>query len=50
MDSMTSDVMHPTIACILVEMDVSKGLPEKICLGSPQGVWTQVLDYEGLPF
>lgn len=49
-DSTTSDVMHLMVARILVEMDVSKGLPEKIFLGSPRGVWTQVLDYEGLPF
>ena len=49
-DSITSDVMHSTVARIMVEMDVAKGLLEKIFLGSPWGVWSQVLDYEGLPF
>ena len=50
MDSLTSNFMHSTIAHILVELDVFKGLPKKIFLDCPWGVWTQVLDYEGLPF
>ena len=50
MDSTTSDVTNSIVACILVEIYVSKGLPEKICLGSTHGIWTQALDYEGLPF
>lgn len=49
-DSVTSDVMHSTVARILVEMDVFKVVLENISLGSPRSVWTQVLDYEGLPF
>ena len=49
-DIATSNVLHSTFACTFVEMDVSKGLPEKICLASPRGSWTQTLDYEGLPF
>ena len=36
-DSATFDVLHSTCARILVEMDVSKGLLEKICLASPWG-------------
>ena len=49
-DSDTSDVLHSTCAQILIEMDVSKGLLEKICLASLRGSWTQMLDYEGIPF
>lgn len=50
MDEATSDILHPTFVQILVEMDISKGLPEKICLASPRESWTQLLDYEGIPF
>ncbi len=46
----TSDILHPTFARILVEIDVSKGLPETICLASPRGSRTLTLDYEGIPF
>ena len=49
-DSATSDVLHSTCAQILVETDVSKDLLEKICLDSTRGSWTQMLDYEGIPF
>ena len=42
----TSDIFHSTCARILVELDVSKGLPEAICLDSPRGSWTQMLDFE----
>ena len=37
-DMTTSDVFHLMVVCILVEMDVSKGLPEKIYLGLPWGI------------
>ena len=50
MDSDTSDILHSTYARFLVEMDISKGLPEKVCLDSSRGSWTQILDYEGIPF
>ena len=34
-DFVTSNFMHSMVACILVELDVFKGLPEKIFLDSP---------------
>lgn len=49
-DSDTSDIFHSTCARFLVELDVSKGLPKAICLDSPRGSWTQMLDFEGIPF
>jgi hypothetical protein len=49
-DTATSDIFHSTVARVLVEVDTSKGLPEMICLDSPRGSWTQLLDYEGIPF
>ena len=38
MDTVTSDVLHSMFALNLVEMDVSKGLLEKIFLASPRGL------------
>ncbi len=35
---------------ILVDLDISKGLPVEIKLESPMGCWIQSLDYEGNPF
>ena len=49
-DSDTSDILHLTCARILVEFDVSKGLLEHIYLAFSRGSWTQILDYEGIPF
>lgn len=49
-DSASSNVYRKTYARILVEIDVSKGLPEMIKLASPNGSWIQLLDYEGIPF
>ena len=37
-DSATSDVLHSTYVRILLEMDVSNDLPEKICLASSWGL------------
>ncbi len=50
MDSDTSDIFYSTCACFLVELDVSKDLPEAIFLDSLRGSWTQMLDFEGIPF
>ena len=49
-DTSSSNVFQTMYACILVEIDVSKGLPEMIKLASPLGSWIQLLDYEGIPF
>ena len=49
-DSVSSNVYRTTFARILVEMDISKGLPEMLKLASPNGSWIQLLDYEGIPF
>ncbi len=49
-DADTSDILHSTCARFLVDLDISKGLPEAIYLDSPRGSWTQLLDYEGIPF
>ena len=49
-DIVSSNVFRTTYACILVEIDVSKGLLEKIMLVTPIGSWIQLLDYEGVPF
>lgn len=50
MDPDTSDIFHSSYARLLVEMDISKGLPKMVCLDSSRGSWTQTLDYEGIPF
>ena len=34
----------------MVEIDVSKGLPEMISVASSLGSWNILLDYEGIPF
>ena len=49
-DSDTSDIFHSTCAQILVELDVSKGLPEEIFLDSLRGSWTQMSNFKGIPF
>lgn len=49
-DTMSSIVFQMTYAHILMEIDVSKGLPEMINLASPNGSWIQLLDYEAIPF
>lgn len=49
-DLIFSNICRMTYACILVEINVSKGLPEKMKLASPNGSWIQALDYEGIPF
>lgn len=49
-DDESSDIFHSTFARILVEMDVSKGLPAEVVLKSSKGSWIQSLDYEGIPF
>ena len=49
-DIASSNVHQMTYAHILMETDVSKGLPKMIKLASPKGSWIQLLDYEGIPF
>ena len=49
-DTASSNVFHTTYARILVEIDISKGLLEKIMLDSSIGSWIQLLNYEGIPF
>lgn len=49
-DAATSNILHSTFARILVEMDVSKGLPAEILIKTSKGSWIQSLDYEGIPF
>jgi hypothetical protein len=49
-DSACSRVYRMMYARILVEMNISKGLPEMIMLNSLHGPWNQLLDYEGIPF
>ena len=49
-DAIYSNIYRTMYACILVNIDVSKGLPKKIKLASPHGSWIQLLDYEGIPF
>ncbi|GLJ16365.1 hypothetical protein SUGI_0277300 [Cryptomeria japonica] len=44
------DILHPTYARILVDIDASKGLPTEIKLSTPKGLWIQPLNYEGIPF
>lgn len=50
MDNESYDLYHSTFARILVEIDVSKGLPAEVLLKSSRGSWIQSLDYEGVPF
>ena len=49
-DSATSSLYQATFSCRLVEIDVSKGLPNMISVDSPLGSWNILLDYEGIPF
>lgn len=49
-DDESSDIMHSTYVRILVEVDISKGLPRKIKVAHPKGFWIQTLDYEGISF
>ena len=50
-DSQSFEHFHSTYARVLVDIiDVSKGLLAKIILNHSKGSWTQLLDYEGLPF
>ena len=49
-DSQSFEHFHSTYARIIVDIDASKGLPAKIFLNHSRGSWTQLLDYEGLPF
>jgi hypothetical protein len=39
-----------TVACILVKLDLKKGLPQEITINSAAGTIVQMLDYEGIPF
>lgn len=50
MDNEFYNLYHSTFARILVEIDVSKGLPTEVILKSSRGSWIQLLDYEGVPF
>lgn len=45
-----SNLLHSTYARMLVEMEVSKSLPEEISIKTSKGCWAQPLDYEGVPF
>ncbi|GLJ20508.1 hypothetical protein SUGI_0373300 [Cryptomeria japonica] len=49
-DNESFKLYHTTFICILVELDVSKGLPTKIVINSSFGSWVQTLDYKGIPF
>ena len=49
-DKDSSNVFRTVYARILVEIDVSKGLPDMISVASPLGSWNILLDYEGIPF
>ncbi|XP_059072871.1 uncharacterized protein LOC131073225 isoform X2 [Cryptomeria japonica] len=49
-DVKPSDIFHCTFARILIDLDISNGLPAKILLKSSKGSWVQSLDYEGIPF
>ncbi|GLJ49864.1 hypothetical protein SUGI_1059620 [Cryptomeria japonica] len=49
-DVESSDIFHSTFVCILVDLDISNGLPAEILLNSSKGSWVQSLDYEGIPF
>lgn len=49
-DDESSGILHSTYARILVEINVSKGLPAEVLLKSSKGSWVQSLDYEGIPF
>ena len=49
-DTASSNVFKTMYACILVEIDTSKGLPEMIKLKLRHGPWIQLLHYECIPF
>lgn len=49
-DNDSYGLYHTTFARILVELDVSKGLPAKIAINSSFGSWVQTLDCEGISF
>ncbi len=49
-DKASSNVFHTTYAHILVEIDVSKGLPDIVSMASSLRSWDILLDYEGIPF
>lgn len=49
-DNDSSNIYRTTYARILVEIDVSKGLPDLISMASSFGSWDILLDYEGIPF
>ena len=48
-DPQSFEHYHSTYARILVDIDVSKGLPAELLLYHSKGSWTQLIDYEGLP-
>ena len=43
-------IKHSTYCCILVDVDVSKGLIIEIRIDSSLGSWIQPLDCKGIPF
>lgn len=49
-DKDTSDFSHTTCAQILVDLDISKDLTANITLKVAGQSWSQLLDYEGIPF
>lgn len=49
-DEGSSNLLHYTFSWILVDMDISKGLPEEIMIKTTKGCLTRPLDYEGVPF
>ena len=49
-DEGSSNLLHSTYAQILVEMNISLGLPADIEIKTSNGSWFQPLDYEGIPF
>lgn len=49
-DKDSFQIYHSTYARILVNIDVSKGLPAELEIESSLGSWVQPLDFEGIPF
>lgn len=46
----TFSMGHSTFAHLLIDVDISLALPRDVVLMVGDSPWTQLLDYEGLPF
>ncbi|GLJ31106.1 hypothetical protein SUGI_0622700 [Cryptomeria japonica] len=49
-DDISLNLLHTASACLLVEIDVSMGLPSQISITSSKRSWLESVDYEGIPF